>query len=388
MAETHCRHFSGYKPCKLNISCDISCKHRDIPQKRILIIHLGALGAVLRATSILPALKRKYPSSHITWLTQAPASQLLNYNSTIDEVFNLNLESQTILNSMYFDEVICNDKSKLATSLAANIMSDSYLGFRLDRRSGAILPASHHAMELWEIGLSDHKKFFENKKPETQLLCESLDLDYQRDEYQLELTSEERDLSLQRYKLWSFAGENMVLGINTGCASVIPYKKLSIQGHRDLIQKLQSQFKNLQIVLLGGKEDRERNLQIAHGLDVILSPTTQGLRDGLCSVNACDFVITGDSLGMHMAIALKKWVVAWFGPTCAHEIDLYDRGVKVLADVDCSPCWKRKCSKSEMCYDKVSFQKVIDAIDKGYQWKSTQSSYKQPSLEMPSLASL
>ena len=47
-------------------------------------------------------------------------------------------------------------------------------------------------------------------------------------------------------------------------------------------------------------------------------------------MNACDIVVSGDSLGMHMAIGLKKWVVAWFGPTCHQEIDLYDRGAKFL----------------------------------------------------------
>lgn len=388
MAETHCRHFSGYKPCKLNSVCDLSCKYRDIPQKRILVIHLGALGAVLRATSLLPAIKRKYASSHITWVTQAPAEKLLENNPLIDKCFSLNFESEIILKSLYFDVVICNDKSMLATGLAKQIQCDEQYGFRLDKRSGAILPATDHAMELWELGLSDHKKFFVNKKPETQLMCESLNLEYQRDDYQLELSAEEKALSLQRQKLWSFAGEQTVIGINTGCAGVIPFKKLSIEGHRELIKRLQKRFNNVQVVLLGGKEDRERNLQIASGLDVVLSPTTKGLRDGLCSVNACDMVITGDSLGMHMSIALKKWVVAWFGPTCSHEIDLYGRGEHILTEASCSPCWKRMCSKSTMCYDMVDFQKVLDAIDKGFQWKSTQSSYKQPFLEMHSLASL
>ena len=53
-------------------------------------------------------------------------------------------------------------------------------------------------------------------------------------------------------------------------------------------------------------------------------------------MNRCDVVISGDSLGMHMAIALSKHVVAWFGPTSPQEIDLYDRGVKLLADRLCT----------------------------------------------------
>ena len=68
---------------------------------------------------------------------------------------------------------------------------------------------------------------------------------------------------------------------------------------------------------------------------------------------------------MHMAIALKKWTVAWFGPTCAHEIDLYDRGYKALSKVACSPCWKRSCNKPEMCYDYVDFSEVVSGVKEG-----------------------
>src|SRR5690606_3919172 len=107
------------------------------------------------------------------------------------------------------------------------------------------------------------------------------------------------------------------------------------------------------IVLLGGREDREDHVEIARQTSVILSPTDRGLRDGLISMGACDLVFSGDSLGLHMAIALRKWVVAWFGPTCEQEIDLYGRGVKLRTKAHCSPCWKRDCQQPVMCYDQV-----------------------------------
>ena len=43
-----------------------------------------------------------------------------------------------------------------------------------------------------------------------------------------------------------------------------------------------------------------------------------------------DVVVCSDTLGMHLAIALKKKIVVLFGPTCPQEIDLYGRGVKAL----------------------------------------------------------
>ncbi|MEN0060099.1 MAG: glycosyltransferase family 9 protein, partial [Bdellovibrio sp.] len=121
-------------------------------------------------------------------------------------------------------------------------------------------------------------------------------------------------------------------------------------------------FPDAEVVLLGGPEDTARNQDIAEGLPVISSETQSGLRDGLVSVAACDVVITGDSLGMHMAISQQKHVVAWFGPTCAHEIDLYDRGSHILTQSPCSPCWKRTCENAVMCYDQVSLEEMIDAV--------------------------
>jgi heptosyltransferase-2 len=88
----------------------------------------------------------------------------------------------------------------------------------------------------------------------------------------------------------------------------------------------------------------------------------RGLRHGASEINRCDVVVSGDSLGMHMAIALEKHVVAWFGVTCPQEIDLYDRGLKILADVGCAPCWKSECDQKLPCRDQVDPEWIADAV--------------------------
>jgi heptosyltransferase II len=376
MAMLQCRHFSGYKPCGLNDHCDVGCKHISVARPRILLVHLEALGAVLRATSLLPAIKRKYPHSHITWVTKAPAHHLLKNNPMVDRVLTLASEDLLSLKALDFDLALVVDKSIAASGIVRDLNIKEIRGFGARPESGAIVPLNAAAEELWRLGLSDHLKFFVNKKPETQLLCEALDFaPWSRDEYVLQLSSEERTLVSERRAEWSANGK-IIIGLNTGCSTVIPYKKWTVAYHRQIIRKL-GEFPHVSLILLGGSEDSERNGQIANGLGVIQSPTTLGLRDGLASVAACDLVITGDSLGMHMAIALKKWVVAWFGPTCAAEIDLYDRGVKLETKAACAPCWKRSCSRTPMCYDQVPMDAVKQAVSEGIQWII--SSYKQPS---------
>ncbi len=376
--EVQCRHFNGYKPCGLSTQCDSLCPRRDIPQVRLLVVHLEALGAVLRATSLLPAIKRKFPSSHITWCTQKPADQFFENNRLVDRVITSDAEGLLKLKALEFDVAFCIDKSLKASGVLANTNFDMLYGYQADPRTGAILPANAEAKEYWDLGLSDQKKFFENKKPETQLLCEALALPYLRDEYQIVLSRAEMNEATKRASLWQ-GNKNWILGINTGCSATIPAKKLTVDYHRALIQRLLPQFS---IVLLGGgAEDEVRNLEIASDLPVVTSSSRGGLRDGLLSAQACDLILTGDSLGMHMGIGLKKYVVAWFGPTCAHEIDFYDRGESVLTEASCSPCWKRTCQKSTMCYDLVPIDRLIQSLQKGIQWLEKSSLSKLPFLE-------
>jgi heptosyltransferase-2 len=359
-----CRHFNGYKPCGKSEICDPLCPHMSVPSIRILVIHLEALGAVMRSTALLPAVRRKYPGAHITWITQKPAHHLLAENPLIDRVLTTDADDLLKLSVLEFDIALVIDKGQKSAGVLKLTQADLVYGFTVDPRSGAVLPATDAASELWEIGLSDRKKFIENTKTETQLAHEALELGpWVRDEYVLRLSETERREATLRRRQWAPAGE-LIVGLNTGCSGVIPYKKLTVEKHRELIENLLASA-GIRVVLLGGKEDAERNEKIGAGLPVVQSPTDGGLRDGIVSVEACDVVVTGDSLGMHLAIALGKWTVAWFGPTCAHEIDLYDRGVRIQSAASCGPCWKRSCTRTTMCYDLVSTDDLMKGIQAG-----------------------
>lgn len=357
-----CRHFNGYKPCGKSAICDNLCPQFSPSNIRLLVVHLEALGAVLRSTALLPAIRRKFPNAHLTWVTQKPADQLLANNPYIDRVLTTNTDDLLQLSALEFDIALVVDKGLKSAGVLKQTKVDYIYGFATDLHHGAVVPATDAAKELWEIGLSNQKKFFENRKAETQLAHEALELGpWARDEYVVQFTEAERIEAGRRRSEWSSEGREFVIGLNTGCSGTILAKRLPVDVQREVIARLTA-LPNVRVVLLGGPEDTLRNQRIGHGLRVVQSPTDRGLRDGLVSVDACDAILTGDSLGMHMGIALKKWIVAWFGPTCAHEIDLYDRGHRILTQASCSPCWKRSCDKSTMCYDMVSVDALVAAL--------------------------
>ncbi|MDZ4675919.1 MAG: glycosyltransferase family 9 protein [Oligoflexia bacterium] len=370
MVQTDCRHFSGYKPCSKNTICSEHCKLKEVATPRILIIHLEALGAVLRATVILRAIHSQWPKAHVTWITNPLASALLENNPYINRLLKNNHEGTLALSTLAFDYTFCVDKSLVAAGLMEiPIDSGERRGFGVDQKTGAIIPLNLDAQKLYEIGLSNYEKFYVNKKSEAQLIIESLGFKSHREKYVFEFTRDEKLLKTkERERLGLIRSKKPIIGFNTGCSPTISYKKLTVAGWCKLIEMISLKYPGSPLLLLGGPEDTQRNIQIATILTqatVIATPTLLGLRQGMIYIDMCDAVITGDSLGMHMAIALNKWTVAWFGPTCAHEIDFYDRGAAVVTEAPCSPCWKRSCDKEVMCYDQVNYDKIISALSVG-----------------------
>ncbi|MDI6739473.1 MAG: glycosyltransferase family 9 protein [Candidatus Edwardsbacteria bacterium] len=361
-----CKHFTGYKPCRPGKVCQGCCEAKP-RGKNILIINLDALGAVLVTTALLPAMKRKDPHSAIHWVTMPGAAPLLVNNPHVDKIWLYDFETVTILQSMRFDRVYSVDKSYRADALAMLVRSKQKLGFGLDGH-GAIVPFNKEADYAYRLGLDDAFKFRRNQVTQIQYLAQAMKLDYRGEGYVLELTSAEKELARAFRAAHKIKTDDVVIGFNTGCSDLFPNKKMTIGQHVRLIGKLHKKLPKAKVVLLGGKAEtgRNREIQRKSGRFVIDSPTTEGIRRGVVYVDACDLVVTGDTSAMHMAIALKKYVVAWFGLSCAAEVDLFGRGEKIVANLACAPCWKKSCETLE-CVERLDPDALLAAVKRGCQ---------------------
>ncbi|HLU38748.1 MAG TPA: glycosyltransferase family 9 protein, partial [Planctomycetota bacterium] len=59
--------------------------------------------------------------------------------------------------------------------------------------------------------------------------------------------------------------------------------------------------------------------------------TDNSLLDFAALIDRCEVVITSDSLALHIALARRRRVVAFFAPTSAAEIDVWDLGEKIVS---------------------------------------------------------
>ncbi|MFA8344109.1 MAG: glycosyltransferase family 9 protein, partial [Rhodothermaceae bacterium] len=202
--------------------------------------------------------------------------------------------------------------------------------------------------------------FRENKRVGEDYLAETFELEYNRDEYVFEFTDEEKQHIENYKKEIGLKPDDKIIGFNTGCSELFPNKKMTLEQHEVLIERFLS-YGDYKVMLLGGPEDTERNnLLAAHfGDKIINTPTTEGVRRGACYESLPHVVITGDTFGMHLAIALKKYVIAWFGLSCWTEIDLFDRGVILAPEgLDCAPCWNKKCPKDLECIQMIDLERI------------------------------
>ncbi|KAF0153627.1 MAG: hypothetical protein FD143_159 [Ignavibacteria bacterium] len=368
-----CKKFNGYKPCTAYKNCiEEGCNDNSVETQigtKLLVVSLDALGTVLMNTAILPSIKRKFPVSTIYWITMPAAEKILFNNPYIDKVFTWNDENRMILRQIKFDYAYNTDKSNYACAFLNEVNAKNKLGFALNE-DGKIVPANKSALYSYILGIDDKLKFRINQRSGLDIVHEVLELDYQKDEYVFEFTDEEKEFISVYKKEILYDESKYYVGFNTGCSNLFPNKKMTIEQHVHLIKEL-AEDENLRIVLFGGKEDTERNNQIMDSMPeeiknkVLNTPSTLGLRRGACFMSIANLVITGDSFGMHMAIGLKKNVIAWFGLSCVAEIEIYGRGEKIYQkDLECSPCWKKICPNNLECISMLDLDKIVLLVKK------------------------
>jgi len=362
---TDCQHFPGDRPCTFNkisgTMCDDCSNYKPIGFK-ILIIKFDAVGDVMRTTSLLHALKKKYPQSHITWFTKKNAQPIFFNNPLVDEVLVLE-DSGTVpkLLALDFDLLIHPDASAQSGAFAAWVKAIDKKGFYLNLK-GKIQPFNEAAVEWLELGAFDQKKKV-NQKSYQQILHEICGLDYEKGEIVLCLHEDEKKFASEfsvKYNLKKF---KLIVGLNTGAGSRWQYKQWGVQQFVHLIERIKEYSNDIGILLYGGEDEKERNSFLAEKFpSVIDTGSNNSLRQFFALVELSDVFVTGDTLGLHAATALDKKIVCLFGPTSSNEIEDYGRITKITPPLDCLVCYKMRCDYSPTCMDLISVEMVFDAL--------------------------
>jgi heptosyltransferase-2 len=357
-----CAHFRGDKPCGFKRLCG-DCPEYDPlgARTKVLVLKCRAQGDVLRTTALLPGLKRKYPRGHVTWLVDGESIDLLVGNPLVDAVLPFGLEATLPLEVREFDVLVCLDKEPGIAALATKVRAVRKYGFGMNAHGNlsAFNDAAAYALRL---GIDDDLKYRTNLKTYQEIAAEAAEVEYARDEYVYELGDEEKRKAREFMKTHGIDASRPTVGLNTGAGTKFETKQWPAEHYRELVRGLADEL-GANVFLLGGPREEALNTTITAGAPprVYNTGNSHSLPDFAGFISLMDVLVTSDTLGMHLAIALKKKVVALFGPTCPQEIDLYDRGVKLFTGAACAPCYKQTCPDA-VCMKGIRPDRVLEEV--------------------------
>ncbi len=360
-----CRHYRGDRPCAAGIQgvCPPTCARYDAMGQRIVIIKLAALGDVIRTAALLPGLKDAWPQSHITWITRPAGTRALANHPLIDRLLPLDADTLSHIVHERFDLCLSLDKEPAPTGLALSMQATEKRGIGLSPH-GTPYPLNAECAAYFELGLSDPLKFHGNQKSYPQLIYEAVGLPYRGQRYRLFPTERHRAAADAVWHRLGVRPNDVVIGLNTGAGRVFANKNWPPDKFLALGRRLW-QRPGWRVALLGGPEERSVNRELAAACPELLDAGCE--HDELtfaALVSRCQVLVTGDTLALHVGVALDVPCVVLFGPTCAQEIDLFGRGEKIITGLACAPCYRRQCDKSPNCMDDISVERVLAAVER------------------------
>ncbi len=326
-----------------------------------LIINTGALGDIVRCSFIAQALKEK-TNNKIIWLTSDSAINLLIDNPYIDTLVSIEKKNELI--GLSYDEVINLEEDVEICKFINKLNYKNIKGFIYDKGKISATKTAIEYFNMSYIGpgpMNDILKI-KNKKTHRQLIGELVEVDWERYEPFLKLTDNQIKTKEKFMEIYSLSPSEFIVGINSGAADTWP-KSLPIKKTVKLIEDIYNTYR-CKILLFGGPNEEERNKEICALVKAPIIDTrcSNDLIDFQALISVCNLVISTDSLGLHIALALKIKTIVIIGPTSVSEIELYGIGERIVAKSDQICTYSKNTDPDIM--NKISLKEVMEAIKK------------------------
>ncbi len=348
-------------------------------RKNFLILNFGGLGDQILFFPVLKTLKEAFDNPFITFVTEPRSKSVKKLTDKIDELFISNLktgnrffETFKLLKKAFFgsyDMVISSGSSKFIsillflTGIKKRIGYDTGFLSRILLTDAILLNQNQYAADMYHDLVSSFSDSPEKQVPEIAIA-----LDSQKKEYL----------------------ENLILNNNSGRKLIVIHpgvSKLSIEkgiikfwavdNWANFIKKLLSDGKYT-IILTGGPDDREifpklkqKISEAVFDMDCLVDLTNKSfsIEEFAYIVKISDVLVCVDSAPMHIAVGLKKPVIALFGPTDENKLLPIENPLFTAVknnNIECRPClWDKRqtsCKRTDCLNIEPDY--VFDILEK------------------------
>jgi heptosyltransferase II len=317
----------------------------------MLVIKTGALGDVLRTTSVLRGLAQAHAGLDVTWITAPAARPLVERHPCVNRVVLVDpTDSDAVcklgetLASEPFDWVLSLDDEQPLCELATTLAAASGAKLSGAFAQGDTRTYSGDVAAWFDMGLlskhgkeeADRRKLA-NRRSHPEIYATMLGVEAGLPE--LPLTDHERAVAVERLSNMDLVGPGPVVGLNTGAGGRWANKAMPTDEVVDLLHRVHNERGGrVQFLLLGGAAETDRNRAILErarvivpGLKLADSGGENSLTEFASLIDACQLLVTTDSMALHVGLARGVRLVAVFAPTSPTEIDVGPRGEKIVS---------------------------------------------------------
>jgi len=326
---------------------------------RLGVVMMSALGDVVHVLPLLDAIKKRAPSTHVTWILQPAGAQLVKGHPHVDDVVLFHrdrglaayAEVRREMASRPLDLVMALQvylKAGVVTSLTRSPVK---LGFDRGRaRDLNWLFTTHRIPPHAPQHVQD--QYFE--------FLDAMAVPHGEAVWNLAPTDEER------------AAARVIIGEGDGplvgfvVATSKPAKNWMPERYAELAVRLRKEI-GARVVLLGGNAPIERAAAaviLAKGAEA--QPTDalgKGLRNLLGLLEACDVVVSSDTGPYHMCVAMNVPAVGLYGYTNPKRVGPYRRFQNLMIDAYGDPGEDYPISM-EYRYDRMERISVGEVFDR------------------------
>jgi len=342
-------------------------------RERILCIRLSGLGDVVHALNALSVLRAARPEAFIAWAVEERFGGLLRAHPYLDELIAIPRTAwgRMLRNPLRWPALIAQRRA-LAARLAT-ARWDASVDFQSSFKSSWLVRAAAAPVRIGFGGAVNRER---NRRVQNRLVevpsrgIHRIERDLAllgplgvAPEYADAVLASEQDAGsfVRRVLADSLTGGPVVV-IHPGTSAAAAFKRWPPERYAAVGDGLVRERGADVVVTCGpGEGELAGRLLGAMAERRVFVPPDGGLMGLVELLRRADLFIGSDTGPMHIASALKRPVVALFGPKDPVQTGPYgSRSVVVTADVDCRPCTRRRC-RHVRCMLQIDAERVLAA---------------------------
>lgn len=338
----------------------------------ILIIKMSSLGDILHTLPFAAELRKLYPNAKISWLVHPQFAGFVPDAPVIDEVLYFDkkkfnsmslgdkyryfCEMKKLLQSKHFDLVLDMQGLFKSAVLAAISGCDERLGYCELREGSAFVSKAI-------TGAYSKEHVIERYLDVARYLGADVPVG--------ELDFPMPNLDKETASIWE---KLQAKGMTKDSEYVVMVpgarwwtKEWPVEHYAKLANMIINGSEKY-VVLAGGPDDAVKGAKVKElsNNDYVIDMTGQtSLRELAALIKGCKYYVSADTGPLHFAAALKKPLVAMYGPTKADRTGPYGskNSTVLLSPAKCKGCLKKKCDDWHCMHD-ITPEQVYEEVQK------------------------